>query len=155
MRTSFPAFAEAEDIAQHEHGALLRREALKADDERERYRLLGLVARLRSGGLVRDALEQDVRVRLKPDRLGPARRLGHLGHPLQVFRTAPARARTRIRSVALVTLPSSHRPFLSPPPHLMTSRRLETRRSVFVAADASTNEASNGATKGEPKWERS
>ena len=57
--------------------------------------------------------------------------------------------------VALVTLASSHRLFLSPPPQLMTSRRLETRRSVFIAGDASTNAASNSPTKGEPRWERS
>ena len=61
--------AEAEHVAQHEHRALLRREVLQADDERQRDRLLGLVARLRSGSLVRDALEQDVGVGLEPDRL--------------------------------------------------------------------------------------
>ena len=66
--------AEAEHVAQHEHRALLRREVLKADDERQRDRLFGLVARLRSGSVVRDALDQDVGVGLEPDRL--ARRVG-------------------------------------------------------------------------------
>src|SRR3954469_13648494 len=61
--------------------------------------------------------------------------------------SSPARARARIRSVALVTLASSHRLFPSPPPQLMTSRRLESRRSVFDAADASTNAASNRPAK--------
>ena len=74
------AGAVAQHVAQHEHRALLRREMLKADDERQRDRLLGLVARLRSGSLVRDPVEQDVGVGLEPDRLAPAGRLGHLGH---------------------------------------------------------------------------
>ena len=68
--------AVAQHVAQHEHRALLRREMLEADDEGERDRLLGLVARLRSGGLVRDPLEQHVGVGLEPDRLAPACRLG-------------------------------------------------------------------------------
>ena len=45
----------------------------------------------RSGGVVGEALEQDVREGLEPDRLGAARRLGRGGHPLQVFGAAPAR----------------------------------------------------------------
>jgi hypothetical protein len=49
--------------------------------------------------LVRDALEQDVWVGLKPDRLGPARRLGRLGQPLQVFRAAPARTQGIQRAI--------------------------------------------------------
>ena len=72
--------AEAEHVAQHEHRSLLRREVLEADDERQGDRLLGLVARLGSGGFVRDAIEQRIGVGLEPDRLGPARGLGHLGH---------------------------------------------------------------------------
>ena len=91
--------AEAEHVAQHEHRALLRREMLKADDERQRDRLFRLVARLRSGSLVGDALEQDVWVGLEPDRLAVAGRLGHLGHPLQVFRAAPARPQGIQRAV--------------------------------------------------------
>ena len=91
--------AEAEHVAQHEHRALLRREVLEADDERQRDRLLGLVARLRSGRVVGDALEQHVGVGLEPDRLAAARRLGHLGHPLQVLRAAPARPQGIQRAV--------------------------------------------------------
>jgi len=72
---------------------------LKARDERQRDRLLGLVARLRSGSLVRDALEQDVRKRLEPDRLAVAGWLGHLGHPLQVLRAPPARTERVQRAV--------------------------------------------------------
>jgi hypothetical protein len=68
--------AEAEHVAQHEHRALRRREMLKADDERERDRLFGLVASLGSGRLVRNALEQNVRERLKPDRVAVAGRSG-------------------------------------------------------------------------------
>jgi hypothetical protein len=37
---------------------MLRREVLKADDERQRDRLFGLVARLGPGSFVGDALEQ-------------------------------------------------------------------------------------------------
>ena len=91
--------AEAEHVAQHEHRALLRREVLQADDERQRDRLFGLVARLRSGSLVGDAVEQDVWVGLEPDRLAVAGRLGHLGHPLEVFRSAPARPQGVQRAV--------------------------------------------------------
>ncbi len=90
--------AVAEHVAQHEHRALLRREMLKADDERQRDRLLGLVARLRSGSLVRDPLEEDVGVGLEPDRLAPACRLRHLGHPLGP-RAAPARPQGIQRAV--------------------------------------------------------
>ena len=52
--------AEPEHVAQHEHRALLRREVLQADDERQRDRLFRLVARVRSGSVVGDAVEQDV-----------------------------------------------------------------------------------------------
>jgi hypothetical protein len=64
---------------------------LKADDERQRDRLLGLVARVGPGSVVRDALEKNVRVGLKPERLVPVCRLGHLGRPL-VLRAASGRA---------------------------------------------------------------
>src|SRR3954465_15070990 len=64
---------------------------LEADDERQRDRLLGLIARLRSRRVVRDALEQDVWVGLKPDRLAVAGWLGHLRDALAVFGAAPAR----------------------------------------------------------------
>ena len=93
------AGAEPEHVAQHEHRALLRREMLQADDERQRDRLPGLVARLRSGSLVRDALEQDVREGLEPDRVPVAGWLGHLAHPLQVLGPAPARPQGIQRAV--------------------------------------------------------
>jgi hypothetical protein len=54
----------------------LGREVLKADDERQRDRLLGLVARLWSGRLVRDPVEKNIGVGLKPNRFIPACRLG-------------------------------------------------------------------------------
>jgi hypothetical protein len=79
--------------------ALLPREMLKADDECQRDRLLGLVARLRPGSLVRDAVDERVRVGLEPDRLAPVRRLRQLGHPL-VFRAARARPQGIQRAVA-------------------------------------------------------
>jgi hypothetical protein len=74
--------AEAEHVAEHEGRALLGREMLKTRDERQRDCFLGLVARLRSRRGVGDALQQDVWVCLKPDRLGSAGRAGQLGHTL-------------------------------------------------------------------------
>jgi hypothetical protein len=56
--------AEAEHVAQHEHRALLRWKVLKADDERQRDRLFGLIESLGSGSFVRDALDQEVGVGL-------------------------------------------------------------------------------------------
>jgi hypothetical protein len=81
---------EAEHVAQHQHGALARREVLECRDERQRYRLAGLVARLGRGRAVRHAFEQHVRVGLQPDRLGPAGGLGWLEHRIHLAR--PARA---------------------------------------------------------------
>ena len=52
---------EPKDIAQDENRALLRQEMPKADDERQCDRLLSLVSRVRSGSIVRDALEHNVR----------------------------------------------------------------------------------------------
>jgi hypothetical protein len=78
----------------HQDRALLRRQMLKADDECERDRFLGLVASVRSGSLVRDALDQDVRERLEPDRLAVPGWLRHLGHPMHVLWAAPARAQS-------------------------------------------------------------
>jgi hypothetical protein len=76
------AFAarEAEYIAQHKSGALERRQPLQPGDERERGRLLRLVARRRTGCGVGQAFEEDVRVGLEPERLGAARRRRRLGH---------------------------------------------------------------------------
>ncbi len=90
--------AVAEHVAEHEHRPLLRREMLEADDERQPDRLLGLIARLRSGRLVGNALQEHVGVGLEPHRLGPAGRLGHLGHPL-VLRAAAARSQCVQRAV--------------------------------------------------------
>src|SRR5205823_3360016 len=73
------AGAEAEDIPQHEHGSLLRREMLKTNDECQGYRLLGLVAGLRSGSFVRDSIEEHVGIGLEPDRLAPACLAGGAG----------------------------------------------------------------------------
>ena len=91
--------AEAEHVAQHEHGTLLGREVLKARDERERDCLLGLVACVGAGGVGRNVIQQDVGVGLEPDRLAPAGRLGRLGHPQQLFRAAPARTKRIERAV--------------------------------------------------------
>ena len=85
---------------------------LEADDEGQRDRLLGLVARLRSRSVVRDALEQDVRVRLEPDRLAVTGRLGHLGHAALV--ATPARTQDVERAVGRdpVQPGADRRPFL-------------------------------------------
>src|SRR5215211_7594315 len=80
--------AEAEHVAQRERGALAGRQVLKGADERQLDRLPGLVAGLRPGGAVRDVLQEDVRVRLEPDRLGPAGGLGRLNHGLYLPWTA-------------------------------------------------------------------
>ena len=61
--------AEGQDVAQHEHRPLAGREQLHRGNEREPDRLACLVARLRLGGAVRQAFEQDVRIGLEPDRL--------------------------------------------------------------------------------------
>ena len=74
--------AVAEDVAQHQHRALLRRQMLEAGDEGQRDPLARLVARLRAGSLVGDSFEEEVGVRLEPERLVPAGRLGQLRHPL-------------------------------------------------------------------------
>src|SRR6185312_9464685 len=60
--------------------------------------LLGLVARLGSGGLVRDALQQHIGIRLEPYRLVPVGRLGHLGHP-RVLRATASRPQRIQRAV--------------------------------------------------------
>ena len=91
--------AEAEYVAQHEHGTLLRREVLKPSDERERDRLFGLVARVGAGGVGRNIIQQDVRVGLEPDRLRTTGRLGRLGNPQQVLRAAPAGTKRIERAV--------------------------------------------------------
>ena len=64
---------------------------LEADDEPQLDRLLGLVASLRPGSLIRNAAEQGVGVGLQPHRLGVAGGLGHLGPALQILRAAPGR----------------------------------------------------------------
>ena len=53
---------------------------LEPGDEGKRDPFARLVARLRAGSFVRDAFEQDVRVRLEPERLVPAGRFGELRH---------------------------------------------------------------------------
>src|SRR5213075_878701 len=81
----------AENVAEDEHRALWWRQMLKADDEPQFDCLFGLVASLRAGRLVGDALQHDIREGLQPDRLAVAGGLGHLGHPLQVLRAASGR----------------------------------------------------------------
>jgi hypothetical protein len=67
--------AEAEHVAEHEYGSLAGRQALERGDEGESDRLAGLIAGLRPGSRVGDALEQRVGVRLEPGLLdAPARR---------------------------------------------------------------------------------
>jgi hypothetical protein len=70
----------AQDIAEHEHRALLRGQMLKADDERQLDRFPGLVARSRTRSVVSDSLEENIGVRLDPQRFAP---IGWLGHPGQ------------------------------------------------------------------------
>jgi hypothetical protein len=64
--------AVAEHVAEHEHRWLLRRQMLKANDERQLDRLLRFVASLWAGRLVGYVLKQDVGVGLQPDRLAVA-----------------------------------------------------------------------------------
>ena len=78
---------EAEGVAQQQDRALPRRQVLDGGDERQRDRLLRLIARVRPGGGVGQAVEQGVRVRLQPDRLAPA---GRLGRRRTAARAAPA-----------------------------------------------------------------
>jgi hypothetical protein len=56
----------AEHVAQHQDGALPRRQALQPGHERQRERLPGLVAGLGSGRGVGQIVQQSVRVRLEP-----------------------------------------------------------------------------------------
>ncbi len=70
---------KAQNVAQHEYGALVGRHALQPGNERERHGLLGLVAHLGAVGAVGHALEQGVGVGLEPDRLAPARGLRRVG----------------------------------------------------------------------------
>ncbi len=63
---------EPQHVAKHEHGALAGREAMKRGEERERYRLAGLVAGLRTGRAVDDAFEQRVGIGLEPQHLAVA-----------------------------------------------------------------------------------
>ena len=62
------ARAVAQNVAQHEYGALARRQQLQGGDERERDGLGGLVAGLRTGRLVDEVVEQDVGVGFQPGR---------------------------------------------------------------------------------------
>jgi hypothetical protein len=67
------------NVAQHQHRPLARGEALQPRDERERDRLLGLIARVGPGRAVGDPFEHQVRVGLEPERLGDPRRRGQVG----------------------------------------------------------------------------
>jgi hypothetical protein len=66
---------EPQHVAEHEHGALARREAMERGEESERYRLAGLVAGLRTCCAVDDAFEQRVGIGLEPQHLAVAGRL--------------------------------------------------------------------------------
>ena len=85
--------AQPEHVAQHEHRALARGQVLEAGDERERDRLAQLVARLRAGRGVGDALQQRVRVGLEPQRLAAAGRLGRRHRPFVARCAGAARRR--------------------------------------------------------------
>ena len=61
--------AESEHIAQQQHGALVRGEQLDGGDERQRDRLAGLVTGLGPGRLIREPLQQHVRIGLQPQHL--------------------------------------------------------------------------------------
>jgi hypothetical protein len=93
------AGTETEHVAQHEHRSLLRREVLEPRDKGQRRRFLGLVAGVRTRGVVGDAVEQDVGVGLEPDRLGAACRLGDRRHSPGLLRAASARPQRVERTV--------------------------------------------------------
>jgi hypothetical protein len=61
---------------------------LQADDERQGDCLFGLVAGFGFETFVRNFLEQKVWVGLKPERLVPPCRLGHLRHSLLIRATS-------------------------------------------------------------------
>src|SRR3977135_852041 len=58
--------------------------------------------------------------------------------------SSPARARARFCSV---TFASSHQRFLSPPSHVMTAGRMEIRRSILLASNASTENTNERRTE--------
>ena len=72
--------AKAEDLAQHERGALAGRQVLQRGRECQPHGLSGFVARRRPSGGIGDPFEQHVRVWVEPRRLGHPGRLGRLGH---------------------------------------------------------------------------
>ena len=82
---------EAERVAQQQDRALPRRQVLDRRDERERDRLLGLIARVRAGGGVGQAVKQDVGERLQPYRLPAPGRLARLERRLGRVTPPPAR----------------------------------------------------------------
>ena len=80
--------AEAERVAEHEHGPLPGREVLQRGDECQSHRLSHFVARVRPRCRVHELFEQHVRVRLEPDRLAQASRLGRFDHGWNLPRAA-------------------------------------------------------------------
>ena len=74
---------EAEHVAKYERGPLSGREMLERGDERQLECLPGLVARVWSGRSVADALQQNVRVGLKPGGLANAGRFGSVEREVQ------------------------------------------------------------------------
>ena len=66
QRARHLAGGEAEHVPEHQHGPGPRREQLQRGDERQRYRLAPLDPRLRTRVVVRQAVQQHVRVGLQP-----------------------------------------------------------------------------------------
>ena len=71
---------KAQHVPQHERGPLPRRQMLQPSHEGEADRLSRLVACLRPWSGVREPFEQNVGIRVEPDRLDSAGGLGRLDH---------------------------------------------------------------------------
>ena len=93
--------AKAEHVAQYEHDALAWREELEGGHKGERDGLACLVARVRSGCGVGQALQEEVRIRLKPDHLTHLGRFGWVqGEDRVVHLRAAASGAERVQASA-------------------------------------------------------